>query len=158
MRMKLMRILISGIPGSGKTTLGDFLARDYGFVHIDMEEQGRGSAIVENSDAFIYELHAHAKPVVMTWGFAPDEETISVIRLLASQGFLVFWFDGDLNAARAACIRRGGFDEQVLQRQLQLIEQWDIARRIGATVINVFDAKGAHRNPEEIALEIGVIG
>ena len=36
-----MRLLITGVPGTGKTTVGDYLASEYGFVHLDFE---RGSA------------------------------------------------------------------------------------------------------------------
>jgi len=31
------KILLSGIPGSKKTKLGDTLAADHGFLHTDME-------------------------------------------------------------------------------------------------------------------------
>jgi type IV secretory pathway ATPase VirB11/archaellum biosynthesis ATPase len=31
-------ILITGIPGTGKTTFGNFLANKYGFVHFDIEQ------------------------------------------------------------------------------------------------------------------------
>jgi dephospho-CoA kinase len=31
------RILLSGLPGGGKTTLGHTLAADHGFLHADME-------------------------------------------------------------------------------------------------------------------------
>lgn len=40
------RILISGIPGTGKTTLGNFLGDTYGYQHIDMEKHRRTSRII----------------------------------------------------------------------------------------------------------------
>ena len=41
---RAMRILITGPPGSGKTTYGKMLARDYGMIHISVGELLRGKA------------------------------------------------------------------------------------------------------------------
>ena len=42
-----MRILITGPPGSGKTTYGKMLARDYGMIHISVGELLRAKAAAD---------------------------------------------------------------------------------------------------------------
>ncbi|MEQ1920754.1 MAG: nucleoside monophosphate kinase, partial [Elusimicrobiota bacterium] len=44
---RTMRILITGPPGSGKTTYGKMLARDYGMIHISVGELLRAKAAAD---------------------------------------------------------------------------------------------------------------
>lgn len=152
-----MKILIAGIPGTGKTTFGDFLAGQKGYTHIDMEEDHRTNKILENRDNFISTFFSEGSNIVVTWGFSPDQETIDIINYLAQQEFLVFWFDGNRDSSRKETLKRSEFDEETLQLQLKSLDEWNVPEKINAKIINVFDTNGNFRNQSDIAKEIGVI-
>jgi hypothetical protein len=154
MRRKL--VLITGIPGTGKTTIGDFLANSYDFIHFDMEETGRASEINSNVEKFVNINFPVDKNIVLTWGFAPDEATIKTIGLLKSYGFDLFWFDGDHDVAREMCIKRGNFNESEFQEQMRLLGIFDVPSKIGAKTINVFNEDGSFKSKSIIVKEVGV--
>ena len=75
-------------PGTGKTTYGGMFATEFGFVHHDLEEQQTLNRFVANRAQFIGELLNEKKNVVVTWGFAPDEEpSVSLVLHPRSAGF-----------------------------------------------------------------------
>lgn len=150
-------ILIAGIPGTGKTTMGDLLADRYGYKHINMEEDHRTSTILENFDDFCEKNLEKPENLVLTWGFSPDKETIDVVNKLRERGFRVFWFDGDRKVARQATMRRSDFDLNVLQVQMQALDAWQVPEKIGAKVVDVFGPEGNFRAGEEVAREMGVL-
>lgn len=49
------KILISGVPGTGKTTIAEHMARHLGFQHIDMEAESFSARreLEQNPDAFL---------------------------------------------------------------------------------------------------------
>ena len=74
-----MRLLICGVPGSGKTTFGDWLRDHHGYKHYDFESKIEN--ITTNPDT------------VVTWGFVPDDiESQKIILLLIKMGFKPIWF------------------------------------------------------------------
>lgn len=152
--IKRSLILIAGIPGTGKTTLGNFLEKNYKYVHVDMEENHRTSEILADTDVFIQKHFSGGKDIVVTWGFSPDQETIDVVNKLHTFGFKIFWFDGNHDSARKATTDRVGFDEQVLQKQMNSLIEWNIPKKIKAKVINVFGENGNFRDLAEIANEL----
>jgi hypothetical protein len=149
-------LLITGIPGTGKTTIGDFLANSYDFIHFDMEETGRASEINSDVEKFVNINFPVDQNIVLTWGFAPDEATIKTIGFLKLYGFDLFWFDGDHNVAREMCIKRGSFNESEFQEQMRLLGIFDVPSKIGAKIINVFNEDGSLKDKLIIAKEIGV--
>lgn len=66
--------LIAGIPGTGKSTLGETLVRDFDFLHCDLEEPEIVNRCAPNPDQFIDELLKTERSVVVTWGFVPDHQ------------------------------------------------------------------------------------
>jgi len=147
-------ILIAGIPGTGKTTFGNFLEKNYGYVHVDMEENHNTSEMLNDTDVFIKKYFSGNKNVVVTWGFSPDQETIDIVNKLRTFGFKIFWFDGNRDSAHKATMNRAGFDEKVLQQQMNSLTEWNIPEKTNAKIVNVFDEKGNFRDLAEIAGEL----
>jgi len=97
-RMRLA--LISGIPGTGKTCFGDWLANQHGFVHIDLEASGLGADVWSMEPAvFIDRARAGRPDLVVTWGFRPLPQDLARVRDLHAAGLTAWWFDGDRDAA-----------------------------------------------------------
>jgi adenylate kinase family enzyme len=117
-------VLITGIPGTGKTTYGDEFAKEFGFLHYDLEDQQTLNRFVANPAQFIGELLNENKDVVVTWGFGPDDEpSISLVQQLRSAGFEWIWFDGDRPAALREFQKRGTVQEIALYVQMFRIEK-----------------------------------
>ena len=150
-------ILIAGIPGTGKTTFGNFLEKNYGYVHVDMEENHNTSEMLNDTDVFIKKYFSGNKNVVVTWGFSPDQETIDIVNKLRTFGFKIFWFDGKRDFARKATMQRKDFDEQVLNKQMSSLDDWSIPEKIRAKIVDVFDLSGNFKNSEDIVKEISAV-
>lgn len=100
-----MKLLITGIPGTGKTTIGQYLEEKHGFRHFDIEAAlkayGREGAEGMTS-AF---LDAPGEDKVITWGFLPVEDA-PLVRQFQALGYTMIWFDGDREAARREFSKR----------------------------------------------------
>ncbi|CAN5748932.1 hypothetical protein BH11PAT2_BH11PAT2_01450 [soil metagenome] len=136
-----MKILITGIPGTGKTTIGDYLESEKGFLHLNMERTS-----LEEMTRF-HESSAPNK--VITWGFVPIVQNAD-IKNLQELGYKMFWFDGNREAARREFIERGDVPEDLLDAQLSRIESLDLSI-FNPTLINTFDANGLFYTKEQIA-------
>ena len=95
------KLLITGIPGTGKTTVGDYLQDKFGYIHIDAEDRFRKESKFGLTDA-----HRKDKSVVITWGFPPELKAIGTINQLKQNGFKLIWFDGDREQARREFTKR----------------------------------------------------
>jgi Holliday junction resolvasome RuvABC ATP-dependent DNA helicase subunit len=72
--------LITGIPGTGKTTLADTLAKDFGFVHHDLEKKQTLDPLAVNPLQFIADIVSRNRDTVVTWGYAPDDPAAGAAR------------------------------------------------------------------------------
>lgn len=149
-------LLIAGIPGTGKTEIGNYLADEHNFFHLDVEElmQIDGSRFVslkQTPDDFIH-LLKQRKKVVVTWGFMPGIDDC-IIRKFQLLGFKFIWFDGNRKAARNAFIRRGTVSEDILDIQMRRIEKMDIGS-FSPVVVNTFDGQDNFLEREKIVKEI----
>jgi hypothetical protein len=89
-------LLIAGIPGTGKTTFGDTLARDFGFLYYDLEEQQTLNRLASNPLQLIFDIVAQNRNVVVTWGFGPDDEpSIRFVLAFKASCFRVVRLDGE---------------------------------------------------------------
>ena len=96
-------ILLSGIPGSGKTTLGKYLKEKHGFCFFETDS---------NFDEFNKEmrlgnvvarwLDKHNR-VCLEWGFMPCYLTI--VLNFKNQGAKLFWLTCDKAIARSKYLR-----------------------------------------------------
>lgn len=91
-----MKLLIAGLPGTGKTTFGNYLRDVEGFTHVDMETEGP----------------KHFPPlsdVVCTFGFIPDD--IIALRFLDDlkfAGYSFIWLEGSEKHSYKRYIKREG--------------------------------------------------
>lgn len=150
-------LLITGIPGSGKTTVGNYLAWKHGFEHLDFERSsmlerflGRGETSLRSE---LELLMRSGRDIVVTWGFLPGAQ-LSLVLLMRELGFEWIWFDGDRPAARRAFIARGTVSEAALDVQLRAIAQHVDLDKLQPQRLNTFDASGEFRPLDEIAAEL----
>jgi adenylate kinase family enzyme len=148
-------LLITGIPGTGKTCYADKFAKEFGFLHHDFEDQQTLNRFVANPAEFIRELFNEKKNVVVTWGFNPDDEpSLSIVQLLRSVGFNWIWFDGNRPVALREFQKRATVQEIDLYVQMYRIEKSRVVERLKPTVINSFDYDGQFKPAEELLAEI----
>jgi hypothetical protein len=149
-------LLITGVPGMGKTTLGNHLAEHHGFRHHDFETAALWRFWRFGKRGFRTRLAA-AKVlrhnIVITWGFVPDAE-LDMVRAMRSFGFEWIWLDGDRAAARRAFLARGTVSEEVLDLQMQRIAEYIDLETLRPRIVNSFDSRGEFRPLEEIAAEL----
>ena len=150
-------LLLTGIPGTGKTTLGDYLQRERGFRHLDFESGILGQYINGNQviDAQVAALKASGDSAVITWGFLPAEQLAAVLRL-RELGFEWFWLDGSREAATQAFLKRGTVTQELLDLQLSRIAEHLDPRmdELQPVLIDTFDEHGQHRALDEIVEEL----
>ncbi|HEY1679368.1 MAG TPA: DNA/RNA helicase domain-containing protein, partial [Candidatus Sulfotelmatobacter sp.] len=150
-------LLITGIPGTGKTCNGNKFAREFDFLHHDLEDQQTQtlSRFNANPGQFIEELLNQKKDVVVTWGFGPYcKRSESLVRELRSAGFKWIWFDGNRPAALREFQKRATVQEIDFYRQMYRIEESRIVERLKPTVINSFDDRGQFKSTKELLAEI----
>src|SRR6266567_4994235 len=149
--------LIAGIPGTGKTTFGDKLATDFGFIHYDLEDMATLGLWDKNPTEFVQMISRQKKNAVVTWGFVPDDER-SLLSVLdfRSNGFKLVWFDGDRPAAFRRFLDRGDVPEICLYAQMYKIELSKVIDRIKPAVINPFDLHGEFKPMADLLQEIRV--
>jgi hypothetical protein len=144
-----MKLLISGVPGAGKTCIGDFLKNEHGFMHIDLEKDVRLLNLVHSTDEFIKTLPA--SNVVMTWGFMPkDDNSIIAVLALKASGFKIVWFDGNREASRREFIRRNTVSLDNYKTQINNINESEIVKMINPFVYNTFDNDGCFKSQDII--------
>ncbi len=171
------RILITGIPGSGKTCIGKFLQEQHGFVLEDIEEwQGRDERFLkgdsidqEKVDWEIKRITEQNGKVVAVFGLRPRNpvDAFIVKRLKEKWNFRLFWFDGNQAAALRAYYERelpryhkGSLGLEFYDRikgffiQVENIRASKVIEDIQPILINTFRADGEFKTEAEIVTEI----
>jgi hypothetical protein len=153
-------IFTAGIPGTGKSSYGRWLAKAKGFTYIDMEHddldvQGFRPSWDEftgasGSDRFITELLSHPSPVCLDWGFPP--QCVPIVRRLAQGGIDLWWFDADEAIAKKYFLRRATVSEAAFDTQMARIESArdQIMPLFRDHVITVITSDGVHLQNEDI--------
>jgi hypothetical protein len=149
-------LLLTGVPGTGKTTLGNYLRESQRFRHLDFEDmQTLGRYLGDGLDGLsrrVEKLRQGRRDVVITWGFLPDPQLPYVLEL-RRLGFDWVWLDGDRDAARRVFLERGTVSEELLDAQLTRISTLDFDA-LAPTTVNPFDDTGNFRPLEEIAADL----
>lgn len=89
-----MKLLLSGIPGGGKTTIARGLATAYRFTSVPMEEYNFELANQCLADPARFLAGLPSSNVVLDWGFDPFVARPAIEAIIAA-GFKPFWFDGN---------------------------------------------------------------
>ena len=111
--------LLTGIPGTGKTTVSDYLQRNYGFIHYNFEDLNTLGLFSQNISGFTSRALAQKK-VVISWGFMPFGHTEHVIEL-KRRGFSLIWFDGNRQTAFREFMKRNTVSEEAFRIQMSNI-------------------------------------
>jgi hypothetical protein len=147
-------LLITGIPGTGKTWFGDKFAEEFGFVHYDIEDQQTLQRFAANPVQFIADAVRQDRSVVVAWGFVPDQTQTTLVLQFRNAGFKVIWFDGDRPSALRAFQKRGTVSEELFYLQMFRIENSKIGEKLRPTIINSFDNDERFRTTAELLEKI----
>ncbi len=171
------RVLITGIPGSGKTHIGKIFQEQHGYALEDIEGwQGRdeeflkgGNIDQERVDYEIMSKVAQNDKVVAVFGFRPLSliDRFIVERLKGKWDFRLFWFDGNQSAALRAYFGRelerydkGKLEPEFYDRikgffiQVENIRKSRVVEIIQPIHINPFQDSGAFKKEVEIVSEM----
>lgn len=152
----MAKLFISGIPGTGKTTVAEHLAKNFGYHHVDMEaESFKARRMLEGDpQAFLESLEARGD-VVLSWGFGPYMDRPAVETVLAS-GYRMVWLDGDHAVSLRNFLTREHNDphkEADYYYQMQMILATEVVDRLQPIRVDPF-AGNEFRPVEDIAVEI----
>ena len=152
-RQKNELILITGIPGTGKTTYGELFASRFGFVHHDLENPATLNRLCADPSKYIDTISNEDERIVLTWGFLPQEQ-IGIVKQFQAKGFKLVWFDGNRPAALRTFITRGTVAEELFYLQMWRIENSKIVEALKPIIIDPFDKSDRFKDPAVILKEI----
>lgn len=152
-------LLLSDVPGSGKSCYGRWLTKNKAYLHLDLENGDLEKHGLERLwdefwssrfDGFISALLEIAAPVCLDWGFPP--RCLSIVRRLADAGVELWWFEADPQLAKKYFLDRATVSETAFNEQMANIEasRRAIMDLFGQHVIRVFREDGARVPYEEI--------
>jgi hypothetical protein len=153
-------ILACGIPGSGKTTYCQWLEKEKGFLHLDLDELEKDNGTEQklalrdclrhSAERFLRVIAQMDHPIAIDWGFPPD--LLGMVTCLNANGFAIWWFDGDRHAARESFMRRGTVPAERFDAQMKSIEEhWhEIEGEIEDNRITAVSAGPSYPLPEFI--------
>jgi shikimate kinase len=124
-------LFITGIPGTGKTTIGDYLQDKYGFYHLNLEDEKGNTQTLADIENNIQSLLAECKQkdhnLVVTWGFGPNiPDHIELVNKILKRGAKMIWLDGNRQAAEKSFLNRGTVSKELLDLQMERINKVDI--------------------------------
>lgn len=156
-------ILLTGIPGTGKTKIGNYLKEKYNYFHIDLETPEKNSSLEFLSfsqlnlepDLLVEEIKKGKRDAVITWGFYPLAHDKKILRLQAL-GAKMFWLDGDRELALIAWRKRDEpIDDEYFYAQIERINNHDIQGIFSPINYDTFDVKKrTHKDIKDIVADI----
>lgn len=153
-------IFVAGVPGTGKSSYGRWLAKTKGFTHVDMEHDDLDThgfrkswdefTAPPRSTRFISELLSHRSRVCLDWGFPP--QCLPIVRRLAEAGLDLWWFEASAALAKKYFLQRGTVLEAAFDKQMEWIEsaRGQIMPLFGDHVITAITSDGAYLKNEDI--------
>ena len=152
-------LLLSGIPASGKSSFGRYLACEHAFAHYDLECHPRGwphpelKAIWDSSRAnFVGELKRLHERIALDWGFPVG--ALPRVRQLLAVGVRLVWVAADIARARALFLQRGGIPVNNFDSQVQGIQQAGLPNVLQCVRVEALTIAGTLKDPSEILAEI----
>jgi hypothetical protein len=138
------RLFICGVPGTGKTSIGDYLSAKLGFIHIDIERE-----------MVLPDLNDIHHDIVVTWGFVPDDSlSLKYVDYLRNNGFKLIWLDGNRVASQKAFLARNTVPIEAYNRQIEKINSTKIILKLNPILINPFQANSLFKAKEDIVAEL----
>lgn len=160
-------VFIAGVPATGKSWLGQWLAEEHGYIHIDAERDDgtdfdrvgihrQWDELISTGRAtkFVNAIRRLQNSVVVNWGF--PTRYLYVVTALQAEGVNAWWFHAPRKLARQAFVARGGIDPIYFDRQMADIErEWLLITSVfGRRIVEGLRSDGSQRTPEEIWGEI----
>jgi hypothetical protein len=150
------------VLGKRPTAVGFHRIRGFCILNFDQLLQGHGAPahlalidrLQQSRQDFIARLLEREQSTVIDWGFPPSN--LAIVRELQEGGVVVWWFDGDREAARQSFVDRGDVSIDDFQRQMKNIEtSWlQIKELTGNHVINAVGAGPMHAASDRIFEEM----
>jgi hypothetical protein len=160
-------ILVTGVPATGKTWLGNWLAEVHDFVHINLEhddaihldllgvrDEWEQLTRTGRGDHFVAALRRLAKPVIISWGF--PVHCLYIVQALKTSGVAVWWLTGERHHARRAYVARylrgeGPHPANFNQQMDQIDQHWLLIQSVVADqLITALRADGTQETPQEL--------
>ena len=152
-------LLLSGIPATGKSSLGRYLSRVHSFAHYDLECYPRGWPHPElkptwdsSRTDFMKALRALHPRIVLDWGFPVG--CVPWVRELLAAGARLIWFDGSALRAREIFFARGGIDIRHFDAQLKAIQEEGLPAPLQCDRVDALSEAGVLKEPAAIVEEI----
>ena len=148
-------ILLSGVPATGKSTFGRYLARTHGFAHYDLECHPRWLA----SSRAQGNMGNVSKSLCGPAQTAPQEggsrlgfpvHCLPIVDELRAQSVSLIWFDGDRSRARSVFQERGGLAFTVFDAQVAAIDAAGYPTPLKCVVVQALSANGAFTDSRTI--------
>ena len=145
-----MLLLLSGLPGTGKSTFAEKMASERGHAHYDLERPAQWPrpslhALWERDRAAFARAVADAHPVgvVLDWGFPPSCR--SWVEELRTAGFTLVWFSAGEDDARRSFLGRSPSDLTFFEAQASQIRESGFPGRLNALEVDALGSTG-HRS------------
>lgn len=144
-------LLIMGIPGTGKTSIGDYLQAVHGFLHIDREIH-QPPSFSRDPAGFLADSK---QDIVATWGFRPKApEDIQGVQQLLQLDFRGVWLDGYRPWALRYFLQAKPQREWEFYLQMLNVETSGIVATLNLPRVDPFTANGQFREKAEIAEDL----
>ena len=152
-------LLLSGIPATGKSSFGQYLARVHSFAHDDLECYPRGWPHPElklqwdsSRSEFVKALQKIHSHIALDWGF--PVRCLPWVRELQDAGVRLLWFTGSRPQAREIFIARGGMDVRNFDDQIKAIQEAKLPASLQCNCVEVLSEAGVLKEPVAIFEEI----
>lgn len=145
-----MKILLTGLPATGKTYLGRYLSDHKGYKHFNVEDPAHGQDYIKPLYKFIA---PPGEDKVVTWGFYPGQADPH-IHHLHSEGYRMFWLDGPRPLIRKHFKRRGTASVEELDAQLGRIDAMDLWKLRPVAIVDPYGLDGEFLNCDGLVARI----
>lgn len=155
-----MKILLTGLPATGKTCIGNYLRVHKKYEHFEVEDFIKTLPYHEWVKRLMEFIEKPGEDKVITWGIVPDRD-LQCILYIKSKGYRMFWFDGPRTAVERHFLKRGGGTEQELEGakqglndQLARIDASNLSSFGPFVPVNPYGPDGEFLDREEIVVQL----